>query len=494
MNRAGVETQFSQGDTMVITTAAAVNQDKTMNRDSWFTILDSQDKMQHASYGATADYPHYLSASSYLIRSPERAPSTDAIDATSFHSPSRNLESHDLGTNGFHALENSPFSDLANDPVASENLSSIEPGEEASRNGTLANAELLTNDDRKPPARTVVVGSSDQLINGDPLARDRIELSYSDDRATDDENKHSSYEDYNMHAMGEMSLLAHHPMHDPIHSHSFPIWRPEFSPPGATHAFYPPLSARTAPLEYTIGGSFNSYSKSSSQAATFHEPRQREPPLGALTSPTNAKRVSTDRERASMRKPQPSKKAKIAGVPTPPFPCRRPSPEELQEAKTSRARAALNVWYERLTDLISYKQVHGDCNVPQKYHENPALGIWVNKQRMEKKFMDEGQKSSMTPAKLQALDEIGFQWAKRKGQPSWDARYAQLKEYFAKHGHCRVPTKYVQNPALGRWVSTQRSQFKQFMEKQPTHMTVQRMRQLEEIGFKWNAMDKADDE
>jgi hypothetical protein len=112
---------------------------------------------------------------------------------------------------------------------------------------------------------------------------------------------------------------------------------------------------------------------------------------------------------------------------------------------------------------------------------------------MEKKFLEEGQKSSMTWAKLKALDDVGFTWAKRKGQPSWDARYAQLKEYHSKHGHCRVPTKFTENPALGRWVSTQRSHYKQYMEHQPTHMTRERMRLLEEIGFKWNAMEKDDE-
>ena len=210
-----------------------------------------------------------------------------------------------------------------------------------------------------------------------------------------------------------------------------------------------------------------------------------------------------------------------------------PTAQELYEAKTPRAREALDTWYSRLQELIKYKIQHGDCNVPQKYPPNPQLGVWVNKQRMEKKFLDENQKSSITPYKLQALEQIGFVWAKRKGQPSWDARFAELKAYLEKHGDCNVPTKYNANPALGRWVSTQRSQYKQFQllsetEKQgfgnsskrkkrskikgkkrksssdsedsvPSRrkpgsgniqITQERIDKLEAIGFRWNMMEE----
>jgi hypothetical protein len=57
-----------------------------------------------------------------------------------------------------------------------------------------------------------------------------------------------------------------------------------------------------------------------------------------------------------------------------------PTDEEISEAKTPRARAALLNWYARLADLIEYKAQHGDCNVPQKYDPNPALGTqgdWI---------------------------------------------------------------------------------------------------------------------
>jgi len=108
---------------------------------------------------------------------------------------------------------------------------------------------------------------------------------------------------------------------------------------------------------------------------------------------------------------------------------------------------------------------------------------------MEKKFMDEHLRTSMTPDKLQALEEIGFTWAKRKGQHSWNQKYQELIHYKEHHGNTDPPTKYSDNPALGRWVSTQRSQYKQFREGLPTHMTQQRIDLLNQIDFRWNMME-----
>jgi hypothetical protein len=168
---------------------------------------------------------------------------------------------------------------------------------------------------------------------------------------------------------------------------------------------------------------------------------------------------------------------------------RGPTKSEIAEATTPRGIAALKVWYERLNDLWDYKEKHGDCLVPQKHLPKPSLGIWVNKQRMEKKALDEGLKSSMTDDKEQALEEVGFVWAKRKGQASWDEKYMELREYCQRNGDCNVPTKYANNPALGRWVSTQRSQNKEFLRDDSTHMNAGRHRKLTDLGFKWNMME-----
>lgn len=110
---------------------------------------------------------------------------------------------------------------------------------------------------------------------------------------------------------------------------------------------------------------------------------------------------------------------------------------------------------------------------------------------MEKKFRDEGEKSSMTLARIAALEKLGFEWAKRKGDHSWNSKYQELIEYKQEYGTVDVPTKYDQNRALGRWVSTQRSQYKAWKHDQETHMTHQRYEKLVKIGFRFDMLSSS---
>jgi hypothetical protein len=52
-----------------------------------------------------------------------------------------------------------------------------------------------------------------------------------------------------------------------------------------------------------------------------------------------------------------------------------PSQREVYNATSSRAKLALETWYERLNELNDYKMRTGHCNVPQKWDENSKLGI-----------------------------------------------------------------------------------------------------------------------
>ena len=108
---------------------------------------------------------------------------------------------------------------------------------------------------------------------------------------------------------------------------------------------------------------------------------------------------------------------------------------------------------------------------------------------MEKKFLDEGHdKTSMTAHRQALLESVGFQWAKRKGEHSWHQKYHELQEYKAHVGNCDVPTKYGPNPALGRWVSTQRSEYKKFRAGRAKHMTQGKIDLLNRLGFKWDML------
>jgi len=151
----------------------------------------------------------------------------------------------------------------------------------------------------------------------------------------------------------------------------------------------------------------------------------------------------------------------------------------------SKRRHTSNAWNERLKELKQFKEKYGHCMVPQKYPNNVSLGIWVNKQRMEHNLLQDGKKSSMTPDRLKALENLGFIWAKRKGMTTWNGKYEELLQYKREFGDCLVPTKYSKNPALGRWVSTQREQYRLLQEGKPTKMVDEKIKLLESIGFIW---------
>jgi hypothetical protein len=133
-------------------------------------------------------------------------------------------------------------------------------------------------------------------------------------------------------------------------------------------------------------------------------------------------------------------------------------------------------WEKRFNELLEYKKIHGNCEVPRgrKAHEEYAqLGNWVQQQRSSKKS------GNLHLERIRLLKEIGFSWdSSRAGEP-WDVRYAELLKFKEKFGNCDVEVRYADNPSLGVWVVNQRS------NKKRGKLTFEHERLLNEIGFIW---------
>ena len=71
-------------------------------------------------------------------------------------------------------------------------------------------------------------------------------------------------------------------------------------------------------------------------------------------------------------------------------------------------------WFERLDEVMEYKMIHGDCNVPAIYPSNPKMATWVKCQRRQKKLLKSRQSSNMTEERIILLDQIDFIWEIRK--------------------------------------------------------------------------------
>jgi hypothetical protein len=157
-------------------------------------------------------------------------------------------------------------------------------------------------------------------------------------------------------------------------------------------------------------------------------------------------------------------------------------------------------WNAMFQKLKAYKEVHGNCTIPNLYvcDDGTKLGRWVKDQRRQNPLLKD---AVLRAQRRQALDDIGFVWVvkERMRQLStvtggvhastedrfnarWNVMFEKLKEYKAEHGDCLVTVKYncTDGTRLGKWVSSQRSS-----AATDNAMTPQRRRALDSIGFVW---------
>jgi ribosomal protein L7Ae-like RNA K-turn-binding protein len=130
-------------------------------------------------------------------------------------------------------------------------------------------------------------------------------------------------------------------------------------------------------------------------------------------------------------------------------------------------------WDEMHALLRQFKKREGHCYVPQSHIEDKAnLGTWVTTQRQLK------TRDKLDPDRKKRLEDIGFEW--RLPSARWDETCALLKQFKKREGHCNVPQSHTEDEAnLGKWVNNQRQL------KTKEKLDSDRLKRLEEIGFKW---------
>ena len=69
---------------------------------------------------------------------------------------------------------------------------------------------------------------------------------------------------------------------------------------------------------------------------------------------------------------------------------------------------------------LEYKEKHGDCNVPQKYADNPPLGRWVDNQKTQHKKLYDGKSTHLTIERIQHLVSVGFDFRPNKKEKNKD--------------------------------------------------------------------------
>ena len=162
------------------------------------------------------------------------------------------------------------------------------------------------------------------------------------------------------------------------------------------------------------------------------------------------------------------------------------------QTKDQECNAYDDMWNQRYNELFTFWMRHGHSSVPQRYEPNHALGKWVHKQRQLLKKGYNGEHTSLTPNRIQALVRVNFQVdPKNRSENSWLKRYNELIFYKEMHGHCNVPQKYAPNKALGRWVHKQRHDLlREIQQEKITPIWKERVCLLTKIGFDWSSRRK----
>ncbi len=127
-------------------------------------------------------------------------------------------------------------------------------------------------------------------------------------------------------------------------------------------------------------------------------------------------------------------------------------------------------------ETAKYKEQYGNANVPHDYKtpQGYKLQQWQGCQRHSYK------KGKLDREKIRRLEDVGFVWSLK--EESFEVGLQETIKYKELFGSPNAPQSYVTANGfnLGSWQSTKRQSYK--MGK----LSAERIRKLEEVGFKWN--------
>ena len=105
------------------------------------------------------------------------------------------------------------------------------------------------------------------------------------------------------------------------------------------------------------------------------------------------------------------------------------------------SKSRKNDWDDCFEAVRAYYETHGDLALPADY---TVGGVWLNKWLNEQKQILLGNRKgkTLTDEQKRKLSSIGFTGTDLR-ETKWDEKYAELKEYYTEHGHCRLPVNYT---------------------------------------------------
>ena len=141
-----------------------------------------------------------------------------------------------------------------------------------------------------------------------------------------------------------------------------------------------------------------------------------------------------------------------------------------------------NAWLQRLNELKEYKEKHGHVRVHTK---DGQLGNWIMIQRLQYGLHRNGKKNTLSNERMEALNEIGFEWEIHEA--SWEDKFNELKECLDKCKDPNAGDSEIYPHHLISWISAQRSEKRYKLQGLHSHLSDERERKLDDIGFDWKA-------
>lgn len=142
-------------------------------------------------------------------------------------------------------------------------------------------------------------------------------------------------------------------------------------------------------------------------------------------------------------------------------------------------------WEAVFQDLVAHKAKTGNFDVTVK--SSQPLVHWISHQRCEYKKRKDGKHHTLTDEHRKRLDSINFEWQPHEKQ--FNVNLKLLRAYRAVFGNCHVPSEFVGNPQLSKWVDDMRKAY-QVRKKRGSHiLNEERIKILEDEGLSWVKID-----
>jgi hypothetical protein len=139
----------------------------------------------------------------------------------------------------------------------------------------------------------------------------------------------------------------------------------------------------------------------------------------------------------------------------------------------SERKRADERWEQRFAELAAYVRVLGHAHIYRGDFVHPKLRTWLKTQRAM------AVAGTLSAECWQRLTELGISLVGRDER--WQMRFAQLRQFRERFGHCRVSAKWKEDVPFGKWVHVQREFKKKGL------LSAARVALLESIGFEWHA-------